>query len=188
MNHIILVKHSLPEVIPAIPASQWRLSPRGRTRCKTLAEKLMPYSPDVIVSSIEPKAVETAQLIAGQMDKPFHTCEGLHEHDRTDVEFLGREQFESRVQDFFRHPDELVMGRETAHQARDRFSHALTSVTAKYPDKSIAVVAHGTVITLFVETLTGLEPYQFWKKLDLPSFVVFSLPGYKLVTTIESVV
>lgn len=108
--------------------------------------------------------------------------------DRTGVEFLDREQFESRVHEFFRHPDELVMGRETAHQARDRFSNALTSITAEYPDQTIAVVAHGTVITLFVEKRTGLEPYQFWKKLDLPSFVVFSLPGYKLVTTIESVV
>ncbi|HMB22329.1 MAG TPA: histidine phosphatase family protein, partial [Anaerolineales bacterium] len=121
MNHIILVKHSLPEIIPAIPASQWSLSEAGQTRCKTLTEKLMPYSPDVIVSSTEPKAIETAQIIARQMDIPSHLFEGLHEHDRTGVEFLGREQFVSRVQQFFKNPDELVMGRETARQARDRF-------------------------------------------------------------------
>ncbi|HMB23065.1 MAG TPA: histidine phosphatase family protein, partial [Anaerolineales bacterium] len=69
-----------------------------------------------------------------------------------------------------------------------RFSNALASVTAAYPDKSIVVVAHGTVITLFVEKRTGLEPFQFWKKLDLPSFVIFSLPEYKLVTIVESIV
>lgn len=188
MNQLIIIKHSLPEVIPAIPANQWILSKSGQARCKTLAEKIVSYSPDIFISSIEPKAIETAQIIAGQIDKPCRTSEGLHEHDRAGVEFLSREQFESQVHEFFRQPDQLVMGRETASQARERFANALASIVSEYPDKSIAIVAHGTVITLFVEKVTGLEPYQFWKKLDLPSFVVFSLPGYKLVTVAESIV
>ena len=188
MNHLILIKHSLPEVIPAIPASQWILSKSGQARCKTLAEKIGSYSPDIFISSIEPKAIETAQIIAQQTGKPFRTSEGLHEHDRTDVEFLSHEQFESQVHEFFKHPDRLVMGRETASQAGERFANALASIVSEYPNKSIAVVTHGTVITLFAEKVTGLEPFQFWKRLDLPSFVVLSLPGYKLVTTVENVV
>ena len=187
MNHLILVKHSLPEVIPAIPAKQWGLSKAGQARCKTLAEKIAPYSPDILISSVEPKAVETAQIVARQMDKPFRTFEDLHEHDRTGVEFLDQERFESRVHEFFRHPDKLVMGKETASQACERFSKALASIEMEYPGKNAVVVSHGTVITLFVEKVTGLEPFPFWKKLDLPSFVVFSLPGYKLMMTVESV-
>ncbi len=188
MDHLILVKHSLPEIIPAIPAKQWRLSTVGQARCKPLAGKIASYSPTVVISSVEPKAVETAQIIARQMDKSFHTFEGLHEHDRTGVEFVDQERFESQVHDFFEHPDQLVMGRETASQACERFSKALMSIETEYHNKSIVVVSHGTVITLFVERITGQEPFSFWKKLDLPSFVVFSLPKYKLVAAVESIV
>ncbi len=40
------------------------------------------------------------------------------------------------------------------------------------------VVAHGTVITLFVARRAGLEPFPFWKRLGLPAFVALSLPDY----------
>jgi broad specificity phosphatase PhoE len=56
-----------------------------------------------------------------------------------------------------------------------------------HPGKNIVVVSHGTVITLFVEKFNGIDPFSFWKKLDLPSFVVLSLPQHKLVTTIETI-
>lgn len=186
MNHLLLVKHSLPEIDPALPAREWKLSPAGRVRCIALAERIASYTPGLVISSLEPKAMETAQLVARQLDKPFHTFEGLHEHDRTGVGFLGREELDAKVNDFFKHPDQLVLGRETARQARERFCKALASIEMEYPNHNLVVVAHGTVITLFVEKMTGLAPFSFWKRLDLPSFVVFSLPGYKLVTTVES--
>ncbi len=188
MKYLILVKHSLPEMIPTIPAKQWKLSNEGQLRCKRLAEKLASYSPEIVISSTEPKAIETAQNIARHMGTSFRTLEGLHEHDRAGVGFLHREQFESRVHELFEHPDELVMGAETANQARERFTNALLSIETEYPDQNIVVVAHGTVITLFVEEVTGLEPFPFWRKLDVPSFVVLSLPGHELITVMESVV
>ena len=188
MKNLILVKHSLPEIVPMIPAKEWGLSKSGQVRCKTLAEKLESYSPDIVISSVEPKAVETAQITARQLNKPFRTFEGLHEHDRTGVEFLGKEQFEAKVNVFFMHPDKLVLGRETANQAFERFSKALASVEIEHPNKNIVVVSHGTVITLFVEKFNGLEAFSFWRKLDLPSFVVLSLPQHKLVKTVEGVV
>ena len=188
MKNIILVKHSLPEIVPTIPAKEWRLSKSGQVRCKALAEKLESYLPDIFISSVEPKAVETAQIIANLLNKPFSTFEGLHEHDRTGVDFLDKEQFEAKVNDFFAHPDRLVLGKETANQAVERFSKALSSVEVEHPDKNIVVVAHGTVITLFVEKFNNLEVFSFWKKLDLPSFVVLSLPHHKLVKTVEGVV
>jgi len=188
MKNLILVKHSLPEVVPKIPASEWVLSKPGQVRCLALAHRLEPYSPDIIISSIEPKAVETAQIIAAQINKPLDTAQGLHEHDRTGVDFLGREEFEARLNDFFKRPDQLVLGRETAHLALARFSKALSLVEIEHPDKNIVVVAHGTVITLFVQEFNALEAFAFWRNLDLPSFVVLSWPGHKLVNTVESVV
>ena len=70
MKNLILVKHSLPEIIPTIPAKEWVLSKPGQVRCEVLAERLESYSPDIVTSSVEPKAVETAQIIARQINKP----------------------------------------------------------------------------------------------------------------------
>ena len=188
MKNIILVKHSLPEIIPTIPAKEWRLSESGQVRCELLAEKLESYLPDVVVSSVEPKAVETAQIMAAQLSKPFRTFDGLHEHDRTGIDFLEKEQFEAKVTEFFAHPDRLVLGRETANQALERFSKALSSVEVESPNRNIVIVAHGTVITLFVARFNDLDAFSFWRRLDLPSFVVLSLPHHTLVKTVECVV
>jgi broad specificity phosphatase PhoE len=187
MKNLILVKHSLPEIDPTVPAKEWGLSTHGQVRCKVLAEKIAAHSPDVVISSVEPKAVETAQIAARQLGLPFHTFAGLHEHDRTGVEFSDKRVFEARVDDFFKHPGQLVMGNETAEQACARFAAAIAAVENENPNQNIVVVSHGTVITLFVEKMTGLDAFSFWKKLGLPSFVVFSLPKHELMETVEDI-
>ncbi len=175
-------------MVSTVPAKEWRLSQSGQVRCSALAEKLESFSPDVIISSTEPKAIETAQIVAHQLNKPLNTVEGLHEHDRTGVGLFNKEQFEIKVKDFFENPDKLIFGRETANQALARFSKALTSAELDHPNKNIVIVAHGTVITLFVNQFNTIETFSFWRKLDLPSFVVLSLPQHKLVKLVEGVV
>jgi broad specificity phosphatase PhoE len=184
VQNLILIKHSLPEIIETVPAREWTLSKDGQIRCMALAEILEKYSPDVIVSSLEPKAAETGRIISQKLKRPLRSLADLHEHDRSDVGLLAREQFESNVQKFFNDPDELTFGNETANQARERFVKAILSLEKEFPDKNIAVVAHGTVITLFVEKYAGLEPFSFWNSLALPSFVVFSLPHMVHITTV----
>ena len=39
-RHLILVKHSLPEIMEDVPAREWILSAEGRARCKRLADRL----------------------------------------------------------------------------------------------------------------------------------------------------
>jgi len=186
MPNLVLIKHSLPEIVPGKPASQWKLSETGRQRCQILAGKLAPYSAEVVVSSVEPKAVETAQIVATRMHVPFHTVENLHEHERPCLDFSSQSQFEARVKTFFETPEKLVMGRETARQACERFSGAIQSLLQKYPNKNLALVAHGTVISLFVAQYIGLEPFSFWKELSLPGFVVFRLPQLELVKIVKN--
>jgi hypothetical protein len=53
---LILVRHSLPEMITGVPASRWHLSAEGRRRCEKLAERLTGTDLAAIVSSEESKA------------------------------------------------------------------------------------------------------------------------------------
>jgi len=184
MHKLILVKHSLPEIDETKPAKEWGLGFEGRVRCKSLADALMGYHPDVVISSVEPKAYQTARVLVGLLDEPtlpWETMEGLHEHDRSGVEFLGKEEFENRVAEFFAKPDQKVFGAESADEAHDRFAHAIRAALKKHGERTMIVVAHGTVISLFVSRLANLDPFPLWKSLDLPSFIVLSLPDFGLL-------
>ena len=167
-----------------MPAREWPLSEEGRLRCKPLADTLAAYEPGVIVASTEPKATETAQIVAERLDNPFEVAGGLREHDRSNVPFYSPQVFDAAIANFFQKPGELVFGRETALQAQERFSQAVEDVLEKYTDENVVIVAHGTVITLFVATHTAIEPFPFWKRLGLPSFVVMSRPGLEVVDVV----
>lgn len=146
MKPLIPVKHSVPEVLESIPAKEWKLSQDGRARAYQLAERLREYQLEVIVSSIEPKACETARIPAEHLGLEFRIVENLHEHDRSHAPYYFHAQFQAVVREFFEHPDTLVFGQQTANQALTRFRMAVDGVLKAQPGRSIAIVANGTVI------------------------------------------
>ena len=181
-KYLILVKHSQPVIDKELPAREWKLSEEGRQRTGRLTEKLKPYLPDVLISSMEPKAVETAELLANKLNLRPHVFDHLHEHDRSGAPYFSNEDFQHAVREFFTNPDSRVYGNETADEAHERFSRAVYSILKKYSEQTVVIVAHGTVIALFVSRLTGQPGYKIWKELGLPSFVVIDVQSNSLVT------
>lgn len=181
MQTLILVKHSLPEIDPSVPANEWILSDEGRRRARRLGERLDRYNLHRVVSSIEHKAVETAEIAAGNLNVPVEVVQRLHEHERANVGFLEKERFERSIRRFFASPTELVFGEETADSAHDRFSNSVRKLTYRYPKENIAIVTHGTVLSLFVSRIADLGPFALWKQLRLPSWIVLSRPGFRVI-------
>jgi broad specificity phosphatase PhoE len=143
--------------------------------------------PDIVITSIEPKAIETGQMVAHLLNKPVEISEGLHEHCRANVPFGGIDQFEAAVARFFAQPGDLVFGTETADEAYQRFSRAVNTVSVTHPAKTPAIVTHGTVLALFVSRVAGLRPFPFWQRLGLPAFAVLSVPAFCLEIVVEGV-
>jgi broad specificity phosphatase PhoE len=181
INRLILVKHSLPEIIESIPARDWDLSEEGRIRAQMLAGKLNPYRPIVIFSSIEPKAQQTAEIIGEKLGLDFQVLDGLHEHDRSQSPFYSRDEFQSLIQEFFEKPDMLVIGSESANQAFARIHTSINSILKSQNGENIMVVSHGTVISLFISRLTGHNNYLLWKELGLPSYAVLDVKSNTLL-------
>ena len=179
MRHLILIKHSLPTIEPTLPAQQWPLSSEGHRRCHALATQLLGYTPSLIAASPELKAQQTAAHLSQIFGLLYHSIEGLHEHQRS---FLTTTtDFEQIMDTFFSQPDKIVFGSESARQARERFTIAVTQAISEAATDDVFIVAHGTVITLFVSYYTKQAAFSLWQSLDLPSFIVLSLPDYRLI-------
>ena len=146
-----------------------------------LAEALRPYHPGVVISSEEPKAAETGRVVAELLALPHYSAPGLHEHDITDEPYFDDPaDFEEAVRFLFDTPDQRRFG-ERANEALGRFTEAVKAVLESYPDKNVALVAHGRVNTLFVAAHNDLEPFAFWRNWPLGTFAVLSLPDYRVI-------
>ncbi|CAN5257619.1 hypothetical protein BH18CHL2_BH18CHL2_01900 [soil metagenome] len=70
-----------------------------------------------------------------------------------------------------------------ALRAGDRFAAAVDALDS---EGDRIIVAHGTVIALYVSRVAGIDPYSLWQSLGLPSYVVLSqgTPSVEIVTTV----
>jgi broad specificity phosphatase PhoE len=182
MRTLTLIKHARPQVDPRTSSDQWTLADEGRAAAAALAELLRDRSFAVIVSSTEPKARQTAEVIGTRLGRPVRTAEGLQEHDRRSVPHMDSREFISMVALFFREADQLVLGDETADEAYHRFAAAVDRVLEEEPG-DVAIVSHGTVIALLAERRAKQDPFALWRRMGQPSYIVFELPGWKVRET-----
>ncbi|MCG8349723.1 MAG: phosphoglycerate mutase family protein [Chloroflexales bacterium] len=188
MSKLILIKHSLPLIDPNAPAAEWELSVEGVRRCARLADALTAYLPAVLVSSPKPKAHATAANLAERLNLSVTTVAGLGEQHRRTAPFLTDAAFCAAMQTFFALPDELVFGEETADAAYTCFAAALESLLEHYPQDNLLVVAHGTVISLYVSRRTHGEAFALWRQLGLPSFIVLDRVSGAVETSLLQIV
>ena len=181
-SHLTLVRHAAVHVDPSIPSHQWPLTADGRTATHHLAHQLKPYQPSRIITSEEAKAQATGAALAEVLYLPTKTAPGLQEHDRRGVPYFeSKADFATAVANFFARPDELVFGRETAVQATIRITQAINRELEANPDATLAIVSHGTVLTLFIcQHNPELFPLQFWQSLTLPCAFILTLPEMQL--------
>jgi broad specificity phosphatase PhoE len=185
-GRLVLVKHSHVEVVPGVPAREWRLSAEGRRRATRLPERLRGFAARRILSSPEPKALATAEIVGAALELPVITIEGLHEHARASMLFLDEAGFRAKVATAFEERDAVVFGEESMDDAARRFAAALNSANAAGSGDEIAV-AHGTVISLHAGRTGGVDPLALWLRLGLPSYVVLSAADGALLEVVDQV-
>ena len=155
MSKLLLIKHARPEVDPAVASEAWRAGHEGRDGAKRLAERLASYRFARLYSSVEPKALETAQIVARPRGLSVSEYPDLHEHDRRNVPHMASREFISMVALFFNEPAARVLGNETADEAYARFGAAVDGVLATERGADVGIVTHGTVISLFATARGG---------------------------------
>jgi broad specificity phosphatase PhoE len=188
MPHLILVRHSISRQQPGVSAHEWDLTDEGHARCKVLAERLKKFQPEVIVTSPEPKAYQTAKSIAELLGKSLETDADLQEHRRATAPYFASEaEFRAKIHELLTKPDELIFGEETGTAAYQRFRAAVDAALARHPAKNGVAVTHGTVMALFVARVASVNPINFWQNLGMPAYTVLSLPDFQVIEIENSI-
>jgi broad specificity phosphatase PhoE len=180
MARLVLIKHAPPQIDDGVASHRWVLSEAGRERCDWLASRLADQGVTQLYASLEPKALETAALVAVRLGLDVRPRRDLHENDRTGLGFLPMDELRARIARFFEEPSVLVIGTETAEVAGRRFEAAVRALLAEAGDQTAAVVAHGTVLTTLVARYNPVEAFAFWDLLTVPSLVVLDGASFKL--------
>lgn len=168
MNTLYLVRHAHTQQT-ALPVETWPLSDLGRQQAQKLAA--LPFWQDVqiICSSAEPKALQTAQIIAAQRDLPVEPIWDLRELRRPGNPVLD---YEAAVQAVLENPTSSVNGWEPAGEAQTRIVTAIERLLILHQDQTLAVVSHGLVLTLYLAYLTDTAPtLELWQSLPFASAV-----------------
>jgi broad specificity phosphatase PhoE len=168
---LILVRHAAPQIREDQPSVQWPLSDAGRLAAQALAVQIAPYAPAAAVSSPEPKARETLEIVAWGL--PVAIDEDLSEHRRSRIGFLPRAEIEAGVAAFFAQPQACVFGDESGEVVLARFAAAL----ARQAAQPLLVGTHGTILSLYLSRVLDLEPMALWKGLALPQAFVLDANG-----------
>lgn len=157
MSIVHFITH--PEVVidPAVPVTDWPLSPRGIERMALALERPWMGGIGAVFSSAERKATDAAQLVADRFGLVPAVVAGLGENDRSATGYLPKAEFEAVADAFFAHPGDSVRGWERAVDAQHRIVAAMECVIADAPERgAIAVISHGGVGALLLCHLKGV--------------------------------
>jgi broad specificity phosphatase PhoE len=151
MTCIYFITHPDVLIDPAIPVTEWGLSPRGRERMHAMLAQPWVAGLKAVWCSTERKAIDGAALIGVAIGTVPRQLPGLGENDRSATGYLPKAAFESTADAFFANPNDSVRGWETAVDAQRRIVAAIATVLTEAPaGYDIALVSHGGVGALLL--------------------------------------
>ncbi|MEO8715376.1 MAG: histidine phosphatase family protein [Acetobacteraceae bacterium] len=158
MRTVFFITHPDVALDPAVPITEWPLSPRGRQRMEAASMRQWLAGVGAIWCSTERKAIDGAAILAGGLGVPWSELASLGENDRASTGYLPKAEFEMVADAFFARPLESVRGWERAVDAQRRIVGAIDTVLNRsHAAGDIAIVSHGGVAALLLCRLRGCE-------------------------------
>jgi len=165
---LLWVRHGEPERIAAgtgVPADP-ALTARGREQAERLAQWLASESIDVVLSSPQRRARETAEPIARVHGLEVQVTNGLMEYDSQSDSYIPMEElratndpqlsamYEGRWEDFGAEPAELF---------RTRVASSMDEIVAAHPGRRVVAVCHGGVINVAFAIALELDRHLWFE-------------------------
>jgi broad specificity phosphatase PhoE len=165
-------------VDPQVPAPQWRLSADGIKATRELALRETWSDVTVVFHSPEPKAVETAKVIAEVIGASLQVEPDLREL-AMNTGFLTMEEFDRRVGAYLGGAFDDSF--EPYSEAQERIVTCVNRLVREANGQSIALVSHGRILTVFFSAILKKRlGYAEWKSIRLPDLSVVDPDTWKV--------
>jgi len=169
---------------PDVMASDWELASDSEASILALLDSVEPFRLERIVTSEELKARQTGEVLAAHLGLPaahlglpLETRQGLEEHRRGQTGFLDEAGFKTALASFFKWPNDLVFGEESAAMSLNRFAAAIREMMNETIYDEL-IVSHGRVISLFAASIQRADPMDVWSSLKLPDHIPIEWPAH----------
>lgn len=186
-NTFYFLRHGETKVDKNTPISKWILTERGEVQAKQLAKDGVFRDIDLIFSSTEEKAYQTALPIAESLNKKVTKLEEIVELDRDKGAFMEAKDYEKAIEDCLKHQLESVNNWETANHALERFEKKIGELDRKFKDMKILIVGHGFTINLYFAKLSSVLD-QVYERLETNDFADWGIiKNQKVVRDIANI-
>ena len=172
MRRLVLVRHAQVRLDPELPPQRWELTADGRADGERLARLDVFDGIAAVVTSPEPKARATAEPIAAAAGVELRVDPDLREAERGAAPVDDRAAFVARVDAWL--GGTRVPGWEERDFAAARIVGCIERLLAA-SSGDLALVSHGTVLSLYLSWLRGQE------RVDLDEWAALSLPAVAVV-------
>jgi 2,3-bisphosphoglycerate-dependent phosphoglycerate mutase len=188
---LLWVRHGEPERIPSgtgVPANPG-LTERGHEQAARLAAWLAPEPIDVVLSSPQRRAVETATPVARVHGLKVQIVEGLTEYDAQSDSYIPMEElranndpqliamYEGRWEEF---------GAESTETFRVRVATTVDEIVGAHPGRRVVAVCHGGVINVAFALALGLDRHLWFEPhYTSLSRMIASRTGVRSVTSLN---
>jgi broad specificity phosphatase PhoE len=149
MTRFWLIRHGEP----AQPLLDVGLSEKGRAQMARVAEELKAEPVAAIYTSPQPRALESARIVAG--GRPLDVVADLHEIDFGDFEGLTYDEIAARYPDLYRQwmetPTQVRFPNgETFSEMRVRVLKAFDAIRRERAGQTAVIVSHGGVNRILI--------------------------------------
>lgn len=169
MGKLILIRHgetskNVAKILHVVK-DQESLDESGKKQIKKTATKVAEYSPSLIYSSTEKRALESAEVLSQQLNIPFSPIEDMHE--RNWGIYTGKPWDEVKAvldpmtleERYLYVPPEG----ESWKTFESRLVGVIRSITTQHPDGTIIVVSHSGAIRALMPFLLGVPKEESFR-------------------------
>ncbi len=184
MSYLYLVRHPRTHVDPMRQPHEWDLSEQGRAQAKALSAASFWKNVSSLYVSNQQKAIAAARIIVAEHKIEVVPLVELAEVGRGPQVYTSAADYNNILEQFFDHPDRSVSGWESSGVALHRFESAVQQILKQRSDGSVAILSHGTILTLYTAMLDGEPPtLARWRNIGFATVATVDIDSMQIVKT-----
>lgn len=183
--NIIFIRHSKTFIEPEKSITLWGLSDKGIELANALSKTESIKSLQVIYTSLQTKALETALYLAKPNGIPIRANNDFTEITSFTNRFIAnKKDYEKNIFDFYHDNIRNIEYGETYDESLERFNKALEQILVDEERNGIddiGIVSHGNILAYFTAQYSNKSSYELHELIQMPDYAIFDWKTKKFI-------